>query len=185
MNSSEFKKSYFSWLTHIIDDKYYLKGRDPSKLLQYLHSVNYFYVNSVDSSREEDGLGLRHYFAHERGIPILMCDEFMEGKSCSVLEMLVALSVRAAERVFNDPKDPEPLTGKFFWNMIQTIGVNSMIQNFDAKEADEKIMRLLQRDYEHDGKGGLFCIPNCSFDMRTVSVWFQLSWYLDYLENHD
>ena len=183
MDISEFKKSYFSWLTHIIDDKYYLKGRDPSKLLRYLHSVNYFYTNSVDSSREEDGLGLRRNFSCERGIPVILCDEFMEGKSCSVLEMLVALSIRAAERVFNDPKDPEPLTGKFFWNMIQTIGLDPMIQNFDAKETDEKVMRFMQREYEHDGKGGLFYIPDCSFDMRTVSIWFQLSWYLDYLEN--
>ena len=183
MNKSEFEKSYFSWLTQIVNDKYYLQGRDPSKLLRYLHSVNYFYTINVDSSREEDGLGLRHNFAYERGIPVLVCDDFMEGKRCSVLEMLIALSIRAAERVFNDPKDPEPLTGRFFWDMIRTIGLDPMIQNFDAKETDEKVMRFMQHDYEHDGKGGLFCIPNCAFDMRTASIWFQLSWYLDYLEH--
>lgn len=181
MNKSEFEKSYFSWLTQIVNDKYYLRGRDPSKLLKYLYGVNYFYTISMDSSREEDGLGLRHNFACERGIPVLVCDEFMEGKSCSVLEMLIALSIRAAERVFNDPRDPEPLTGRFFWDMIRTIGLDPMIQNFDAKETDEKVMRLMQHNYEHDGKGGLFYIPNCKFDMRTVHIWFQLSWYLDYL----
>lgn len=183
MNKSEFEKSYFSWLTQIVDDNYYLKGRDPSKLLRYLYSVNYFYTNSMDSSREEDGLSLRRYFARERGIPVLTCDDFMAGKNCSVLEMLVSLSIKAAEKVFNDPKDPEPETGRFFWDMIRTIGLDPMIQNFDAKETDEKLMRLMQHNYEHDGKGGLFCIPDCTFDMRTVPIWFQLSWYLDYLGN--
>ena len=183
MNRSEFEKSYFSWLTQIVNDNYYLKGRDPSKLLRYLYDTEYFYTNSVDSSREEDGLGLRHTFALERGIPALTCDEMMKGKNCSVLEMLVALAIRAAGRVFNDPKDPEPLTGKFFWNMVNTIGLDSMINNFDAKETDEKLLRMMQHNYEPNGKGGLFYIPNCSFDMREESIWFQLSWYLDYLEN--
>lgn len=183
MNKSEFEKSYFSWLTQIVNDKYYLKGRDPSKLLKCLYKTNYFYTNSVDSSREEDGLSLRRNFSRERGISVLMCDDFMEGKRCSVLEMLCALSIRAAERVFNDPKDPEPVTGRFFWDMIRTIGLDPMINDFDEKETDEKIMRCLQHDYSHDGRGGLFYIPNCSFDMRTTSIWFQLSWYLDYLDN--
>ena len=182
MNRSEFRKCYFSWLTSIVNDKYYLKGRDPSKLLRYLYSVDYFYTNNMDSSREEDGLGLRHNFACERGISFLACDDFMEGKNCSVLEMLIALSIRAAEKVFNDPKDPEPLTGRFFWDMIRTIGLDSMIQNFDAKETDEKVMRFMQRNYNHDGIGGLFYIPNCSFDMRNENIWFQLTWYLDYIE---
>lgn len=181
MNESEFKRNYFSWLTHIIDDRYYLKGRDPSDLLLYLYNTNYFYTNSMDSSREEDGLSLRHNFSNERGIPVLLSDDFMEGKQCSVLEMLIALSIRAAERVFNDPKDPEPLTGRFFWDMVHNVGLDPMINSFDAKETDEKVMCFMQRNYEPDGKGGLFYIPGCEFDMRTVSVWFQLSWYLDYL----
>ena len=183
MTGSEFQKSYFLWLTQIIDDKYYLQGRVPSKLLEYLYNTNYFYTKEIDSSREEDGLSLRHNFAYERGVPVLVCDEFMEGKNCSVLEMLIALSIRAAERVFNDPKDPEPVTGRFFWDMIRTLGLDPMIQHFDAKEADEKIMRFMQHEYDRDGKGGLFYIPNCSFDMRTTSIWFQLSWYLDYIGN--
>ena len=49
---------------------------------------------------------------------------------------------------------------------------------FDAEFVDDVIARFLNREYEPDGKGGLFTIKNCNHDLRTVEIWRQLSWYL-------
>ena len=49
---------------------------------------------------------------------------------------------------------------------------------FDRDFVDDVIARFLNREYEPDGKGGLFTVKNCSNDMRKVEIWSQLSWYL-------
>ena len=37
----------------------------------------------------------------------------------------------------------------------------------------------LNRDYGRDGKGGLFTIEHCRYDMRDIEIWYQANWYLD------
>ena len=50
---------------------------------------------------------------------------------------------------------------------------------FDKKYATYVINRFLNREYESNGKGGLFTINNCDEDLRNVEIWYQLCWYLD------
>ena len=70
-------------------------------------------------------------------------------------------------------------TGQWFWGMIRNLGLSPMNDsNFDAEFVDDVIARFLNREYEPDGKGGLFTIKNCDHDLRTVEIWRQLSWYL-------
>ena len=45
--------------------------------------------------------------------------------------------------------------------------------------AIDVIRRFLNRDYERDGKGGLFTIEHCRYDMRDIEIWYQANWYLD------
>ena len=71
-------------------------------------------------------------------------------------------------------------TGQWFWGMIKNLGLNAMRDsNFDRNYVDDVIARLLNREYEPDGKGGLFTVKHCNHDLRTVEIWCQLSWYLD------
>ena len=47
-----------------------------------------------------------------------------------------------------------------------------------------KSSTFLNRQYEADGRGGLFIVRNSRFDLRTVEIWYQAMWYLDeVLEN--
>ena len=51
--------------------------------------------------------------------------------------------------------------------------------HYDETYVDEVITRFLDRDYQPNGKGGLFTIRHCDDDLREVEIWYQLCWYLD------
>jgi hypothetical protein len=98
---------------------------------------------------------------------------------CSVFEMMIALAIRCEENIMDDPSKGDR-TGQWFWGMITNLGLGSMMDHrFNKIFVDDTIKRFLDRDYEPDGKGGLFRIRNTNKDLRTVEIWYQLCWYLD------
>ena len=71
-------------------------------------------------------------------------------------------------------------TTQWFWNMIVNLGLGGMVDALvDIEEVDKIIERFLNREYEPNGRGGLFTIDNCEEDLREVEIWYQLCWYLD------
>ena len=64
--------------------------------------------------------------------------------------------------------------------MITNLGLGGMMdESFDESKARRVINRFLNREYEPDGRGGLFRIKNCKRDLTDVEIWFQLCFYLD------
>ena len=41
------------------------------------------------------------------------------------------------------------------------------------------VRRFMDGKYKPNGKGGLFTIPSCERDLRTVEIWYQMNWYLN------
>ena len=79
-----------------------------------------------------------------------------------------------------DDPDIGNRTGQWFWDMIVSLGLGSMDDSkFDKAYTIDVIRRFLNRDYERDGKGGLFTIEHCRYDMRDIEIWYQANWYLD------
>ena len=71
-------------------------------------------------------------------------------------------------------------TGQWCWGMITNLGLGSMTDDrFDSEYVEEKIDRFLNREYEPNGKGGLFTVKNRDCDMRKVEIWYQLCYFLD------
>ena len=52
-------------------------------------------------------------------------------------------------------------------------------ERFDRVYAEDVIDDFLDRDYAPNGKGGLFTIKHCDYDLREVEIWTQMCWYLD------
>ena len=99
---------------------------------------------------------------------------------CSVLEMMVALSIKC-EDIMGDDRFGDR-TGQWFWGMIVNLGLGSMTDDrFDELYAEDVINIFLDRRYDPDGKGGLFRIKHCRQDLRNVEIWYQMCWYLDTL----
>lgn len=174
------KNQYYEWLSGIVCENRFAKGVSYQKLLTHLHNTKFKHLIPRDRNRAEDGIDLRYRFAMDQGYEddykIVLAD--LNGR-CSVLEMLVALAIRCEETIMDDPRYGNR-TGQWFWGMIVNLGLGGVTDdNYDMNYVNDVIIRFLNRDYEPDGKGGLFTVRNCNEDLRDIEIWSQLCWYLD------
>ena len=179
MTRQGLNNEYFDWMYRLVcSERRYSKGRSYRKLLSYLHHVEFTYTIPMDGNRAEDGVDLRYRFGYENSYDERMIASYVDDRPCSVLEMMIALAFRCEEHIMDDP-DIGNRTGKWFWGMIDNMGLGDMSDSrFDECAADDAVTRLLDRDYDRDGAGGLFTVENCRHDLRTVDIWYQMSWYL-------
>ena len=167
---------YFEYLYQLIDAKRFARSVSYRKLLMRLHDIEFTYFVPYDDNRADDGIQLRRRFALTRNNMSLA--NYISGP-CSVLEMMVALAVRCEETIMDDALMGNR-TGQWFWGMVHNLGLSPMTDSkFDKRVVDDIITCFLNREYEPDGRGGLFTVKHCDYDMRTVEIWCQLSWYLD------
>lgn len=170
------KDDYFNWLYDNVCKGRTYENISYIKIFTLLHDIEFTFSIRNDSNRARDGIDLRYRYAlfvdDERVLEIL------DGP-CSVLEMMVALAIRCEESIMGDTRYGDR-TGQWFWEMMYSLGIGNMIdEKFDEELAAEIIFRFMDRDYEPDGKGGLFYINGCKDDLRDVEIWSQLCWYLE------
>ena len=178
MTYVQLNKEYFGWLQKLVCDTRYSKSLSYRKLLTHLHEIEFTYVNEMDGNRASDGIDLRYRFAYYKNYDWREVASCIDDKPCSVLEMLVALSVRCEEHIMDDP-DIGNRTGQWFWNMIVNLGLGSMTDaKFDAAHVEDIIARFLNREYARNGEGGLFTVHNPKYNMQTAEIWWQMMWYL-------
>ncbi len=176
MTQNEIRCDYFNWLSRLVCENRFYGSTTYNKLLTYLHNTEFRYSLPLDGNRAEDGMDLRWRWASENGLRTV--PRTLDGP-CSVLEMMIALVLRCEETIMDDPRWGNR-TGQWFWNMVVNLGLGSMSDDrFDQDLVEQAIDRLLDRDYEPDGRGGLFRIRNCDRDVRTMEIWHQMCWYLD------
>lgn len=175
---------YFDWLYGIVCSDGYFKKLSFRKLFATLHVTDFEYTIPMDSNRFEDGIDLRYRFGMENGYSQSEIASFLDTRPCSVLEMMIALSLRCEERIMSDP-DLGNRTGLWFWTMIDNLGIGRENDSvYDEMYVRKCLSRFLYRAYAPNGKGGLFALPNFNGDLTTVEIWNQAMWYLNYiLEN--
>ena len=179
MAANELKDLYFDWMYKIVFDDEFTKHLSYRKLMHFLDDTDFTYLIDRDDNRFEDGIDLRYRFGYENEYSNSMIASYLDTRPCSVLEMMIALSLRLEEHIMDDPRFGNR-TGQWFWNMIVTLGLHSMDdERFDKDKANYIIQRFLNREYEPDGEGGLFKIDNPPQDLRDVEIWYQANWYLN------
>lgn len=175
MRQLDIKQEYFEWMYELVCNNRYSDYNSYRLLLSYLHNVEFAYSISNDANRAEDGIDLRYRFAYDTGH--ISAESYLRGPS-SVLEMMISLAIRCEE--FMDDTAYGDRTAQWFWKMIGNLGLGSMIdRRFDDLYVEDVIDRFLKREYEADGRGGLFTIRNCDYDLRHVEIWTQMCWFLD------
>lgn len=180
MNNDEIRNEYFDWMYSLMAKKRYSPRVSYIKLFRYLHSTPFRYSLPMDVNRAEDGKNLRYRFSIFNGYEKISdtIKDMLSGP-CSVLEMMVALAVRCEESIMDDPKYGDR-TAHWFWNMIVSLGVGSQSDPFFDKEiVHDAIECFLDRDYQPNGRGGLFTVRHCDEDLRTLEIWHQLCRYLN------
>ena len=167
---------YFEWMYSTVCGRRYAKQISYRKLLSYLHDTEFIFTIPKDENRALDGIDLRYRF-----VCLIRKENLLKylGGSCSVFEMILALAFRIEEDTMDDPAYGDR-TGQWFWTMIGNLGLGSMTDDrFDKEYVRSVIDRFINRDYDPDGRGGLFKLRHCDEDLRDVEIWQQMCWYLD------
>lgn len=173
----EVANEYFEWMSELVCGDRFAQRFSFRKLLMQLHTTEFTYCLKMDKNREEDGIDLRYRFAYEHP-EITNAEKYLDGP-CSVLEMMIALAIRCEEQ-FMDNALLGNRTAQWFWGMITNLGLGAMYDsNYDKRVVESHLNRFLRREYEPNGKGGLFTVRNRKCDLRDVEIWYQLNWYLD------
>ena len=163
--------SYYHWLLETVASK--SMSSKYSKLLADLYAMDFEIVNNMDSNRAEDGVNLRYRYGDGHNYMDVL--DILE-MPCTILEMLVAFSLRIKNNLFDSYRYN---ANDIFWEMIQNLGLSDMTNaRYDSDVVADAIDILVNRDYEYDGSnGGLFQVPDPRRDMRDTELWYQMSWY--------
>lgn len=165
---------YFNWL-------YYISCGDSNqynKLCYFLHGVEFIPIIVMDENRAGDGLKLRRDFIIDNHYPESYISYFKS--PCSIFEMIVALAIKQ-EQLMDDPRYGDR-TYTWMTEMFRSLGLAGMFDDrFDVEYCEKVIERFLNREYEPDGKGGLFTIKGCTQDLRDVEIWHQMCWYINHM----
>ena len=176
MLADQIRNEYFDWMINLVNANRGPKEISYIKLLEYLHNTEFTYLILRDRNRAEDGVDLRYRFGMIRKHPEY--PEYLSGPS-SVLEMMIALAIRCEECIMDDPAYGNR-TSQWFWGMIVSLGLGGMTDAiFDRDYVEECLTRFLNREYERNGKGGLFTVKGTRRDMRKMEIWYQLNAYLN------
>ena len=153
------------------------------RLLRNLYLTDFKYTLPMDGNRFEDGIDLRYRFGADIGVNDSLIASYLDDRPCSILEMMVALSIRIEEHIMDNPEIGDR-TAKWFWGMVTSLGLDKMTDAyFKQKNYEEMIRKFLDREYAPDGQGGLFTLKNNRRDLRTVDIWYQAMWYLNEILN--
>ena len=179
MGIDELDNLYFNWLYQLVcNDRYSFRFMH-RKLLMRLHSIDFTWLIDMDADRAYDGLALRWRFENEEGLEPGTMNLYFRDRPCSVLEMMIALAIACEENIMYDPNYGDR-TGQWFWSMIVSLGLGGMTdQRYNREEVENVIFRFLTRNYDRDGKGGLFTLPDCEVDVREMEIWRQMCWYIN------
>jgi hypothetical protein len=171
---------YIEWLSSLVlPDRETFKQY--KKLMTALYSTEFKWIMDLDEDRYSDGYDLRYRFTSENNLSAYEVDELLCGHSyCSVLEMMVALTIRMEDDIVGG----DPRFGNraclWFQTMLTSLHIIHMVNNsFDLIEFKHRMDIFLNREYAYNGDGGLFTINNPREDMRKVYIWYQMNWYLN------
>lgn len=163
---------YFNYLCSLIDHPV-MNKHSYVKLLQHLGDVEFRYILPLDENRTLDGLELRSEYRDRYG------ETGLGLRPCTVLEMMVALAVRCEVHIMSNTEIGDR-TGKWFWDMISSLGLYSMYDSkYDPDKVDDILETFMDRKYQPNGRGGLFTVDEyAEYDLTTIEIWYQLNWYL-------
>lgn len=165
---------YFDWLYFKIMSGQHNSNGSFRKLIALLHTIPFRYSVAYDENRAADGVNLRWYYVNDGGY-----DDILEWKSkCSVLEMLIALSINM-ENTIGEPGDDYSVA-HWFWMMLDNLDLGDMSDNvYDKTYVYGRVSMFMDRTYEPDGYGNIFYMPGIRDDLRDVEIWYQMCWYID------
>lgn len=175
---AEVRQDYFDWLCNIIG----VENEHESFVLLANDLWNTEFVSLVphDENRIGDVMQLRKQYLDE-----VNCYDgwYLDGFPCNMLEVLIALAGRMDFEI-SEPEDFSNHTAIFFWDMMRNLGLDRYadevyVQNGGMENVKKILKKMIWREYEGDGHGGLFPLCRPHEDQRKVELWYQMQEYLN------
>lgn len=170
------ENEYFNWLCVMVVGVDYRPTPSTSYevLLKTLHNTEFIWIESGDDNRADDGRELRREYILRMEMPD---HPSWRRLPCSVLEMLIAFSRRAADNSEMSPKD-------WFWEMLRNLNLGECndASGIEPEEIVNVLEHFMFRNYTRDGDGGLFPLIRPHRDQTKAQIWHQ---FCDYLVDRD
>lgn len=181
--NEELRNEYFNWLCRQAMNN--PKARDNmSKILEMLYTLEFQPLMKEDENRWIDGNDIKYRFAWDNEYSYDYIDDNLI-RRCSILELMVAMAYKIEDRYMAEMTGPSQAS-RWFFAMLDSLGLATMTNdNYDEEEVVRKIDIFNNREYEFDGRGGLFTIYNPIDDQRTIEIWRQMSTYCFNLLKND
>lgn len=161
-------EAYFQWLLNKVN------GQDMILVCRYLHTRDFYWTVPYDSNREFAGKNLR--------VDWECRDNFFNDYShldsgpASCFEVLVGIAI-AMENQLWDPNMPELSKENFFHEMLRNLGLDDIRDHYNIMA--NIVDKWLDRDYEPNGKGGIFPLDNPFGDQTQIEIWDQMTQYIN------
>lgn len=177
------KDVYFHYIGNLMGaNSDYYPNKSYWILCRKLFDIAFYTDNEMDKNRIYDGEILRdRWIASEAELG----HEYMRDQidfPCSVLEMMVGLSIRIEEDVMQNP-DRGDRTRFWFWQMIHNLGFDDFDdRNITESKLDEiyvRVHNMLERNYDRFGHGSLWPVEYPGGDMREIDIWYQMHRFLN------
>jgi hypothetical protein len=171
---------YVNWLYGVVDGFNYPNYQN---LMLCLNDIPFICVLERDDSRARDALNLRENFVDNYGFRYIPDQiNYFYNEEYSVLEVLIALSIKCDSQVMGDIKKGNR-TADWFWRMIKNLGLfrftNETFGPITVNQINNIVNIFVYRRYNFDGKGGIFPLQNPPGDERKVELWYQMMSYLN------
>lgn len=139
-------------------------------LLRDLHQTEFIWLLPGDDNRAEEGLELRNEFLKASRVSQ---DPPWFDVPCSVLEMLIAFSNRAAYQT-------EISAREWFWILLNNLGIGDLSDNClgITQTVNSVLDTFIWRTYDVNGEGGMFPLSDPSCDQRHLEIWYQFCEYV-------
>ena len=182
--SNQLSRQYFDWMVSILIPDVN-KRVVYSNLLDTLNSLEFIPSMDMDYNRLNDGRELRYRFGNDEGFGKGSISCYLDLYPCSMLEMMCALSLRIEETIMSDPEIGDR-TWFWFDEMLNSLGLIGQINyNFDYGLILSNINAFNRRQYDSNGRGGLFTIDDPSVDLRGLEIWYQMNLYIKQVDVRD
>lgn len=167
---------YLDWLCDIIG-LYSSEYEDYTSLIKYLYTYQFRYCIMDDSNREKDANNLLYLkYMNEFGLPYDI--ERIHDREVSVLEVLIALSVRIERDVMGEPGEYDD--ARWFWTMLDNLGFMDCTNDvFDEELTDYILSKWLDREFAYNGNGSPFPLKHPNRNQKNVEIWYQMHGYMN------
>lgn len=179
MTREPLEERYFKWLYRQVASS---RITDPQRsywsLLRIMHATEFTWYIHNDDNRAEDGKELRaEFYNAQHDSHDILWDQL----GCSFLEMMIGLARRLSFNGGGAPAD-------WFWHLVDNLGLsdcndynmerrgNAVLYSVRVEEALE---RVIDRNYDRNGDGGLFPLRRPGRSQTRVEIWEQMHSYLN------